>query len=105
MQTIKQFFSRIQLVHRSSSNATKIVVAAAIVLCMGTLIALRLAMTDLENRTEDLRKKASDLEYKNQELQDKIDGLGSVQSIVDIAEDELGLVQPGSVIFETEPTN
>ena len=103
MADIREFLSRIRLTYRRTSNVTKIVVAVTIVLCMGTLITLRLSMTALENRTEDLRQKAGQLEEANQELENKIAELGSDKSTVEIAEEELGLVQPGAVVIETEP--
>ena len=36
-------------------------------------------------------------------LEQKIDELGTTKSVVEIAEEELGLVQPGAVVIETEP--
>ena len=98
----KNIFSRIRFTYRRSSNATKEVVILTLVLCMGALAALRLSMNDLENRTEDLRDRAAILEEENSELEEDISQLGSVQSVVEIAEEELGLVQPGTVIFRPE---
>ena len=43
------------------------------------------------------------LESANEELTEKIDELGSVKSVVEIAEEELGLVQPNAVVIQTEP--
>jgi cell division protein FtsB len=103
MAKIREFLSRIRFVYRRTSNVTKIVVAVTIVVCMATLITLRLSMTALENRTEDMRQKAGQLEAANQELEDKISELGSDKSTVEIAENELDLVQPGAVVMETEP--
>lgn len=103
MAEIKEFLSRIRLVYRRTSNLTKIAIALAIVLCMGTLFALRLSTTALQEQTEDLRQKAGMLEESNRELEQKITELGSSKSTVEIAEEELGLVQPGAVIIETEP--
>ena len=103
MAQIKEFISRIRLVYRRTSNLTKIAVALAIVLCMGTLIALATSSTALLERTEDLRQKAGMLEEENRELEQKIDELGTTKNIVEIAEEELGLVQPGAVVIETEP--
>ena len=102
MAKIKEFFSRIQITYRRIGNGDKIMVIVAIVLCMGALITLRLSMNDLKNRTEDLRQTAAELEEANVDLREDIDQLGSMQSIVEIAEDELDLVQPGTVIFKPE---
>lgn len=103
MEQLREFFSRIRLTYRRTSNLTKIAVIVAIVVCMTTLLALRYSMTTLENRTEDLREKAGLLEAENQALTDKIADLGSVKSTVQIAEEELDLVQPNAVVIKTEP--
>lgn len=103
MADIKEFFSRIRFVYRRTSNFTKLVVTVAILLCISTLIALRLSTVSLQERLEDLRHQAGQLENANEELSEKIDELGSVKSVVEIAEEELGLVQPGAVAIETEP--
>ena len=47
--------------------------------------------------------KAGMLEEKNGELEQKIDELGSVKSVVEIAEEELDLVQPNAVAIQGEP--
>ena len=103
MAKLKEYLSRIRFVYRRTSNITKVIVIVAIVLCMTTLIALRFSMTALENRTEDLRRRAGMLEEANSALEQKIDELGSVKSTVEIAEEELGLVQPSAVVIQTEP--
>ena len=103
MATIKEFLSRIRLTYRRTNNVTKIAVAAAIVACMVTLIALGVSIQTLKNRTEDLRQKAGVLEESNRELTERIENLGSDKSAVEIAEEELGLVQPGAVVIQTEP--
>ena len=103
MADIKEFFSRIRFVYRRTSNFTKLVVTVAILLCISTLIALLLSTVSLQERLEDLRHQAGQLENANEELSEKIDELGSVKSVVEIAEEELGLVQPGAVAIETEP--
>lgn len=100
MAQLEKIFSRIQLVYRRSQTATKVMVILALVLAMGSLITLRLTMNDLQNKTENLRSEAAALEYENSELEADIAQLGSVQSVVEIAEEELGLVQPGTIIFQ-----
>ncbi len=103
MDEIKEFFSRIKLVRMRTPNLVKVVLTIVIVLCMVALISLRIFVTDLNNRTQELRDDAAALDNANSELEEKIDQIGSVQSVIDIAQEELGLVAPGTVIFETGP--
>ena len=103
MAKIKEFLSRIRLTYRRTNNVTKIAVTAAIVACMVTLTVLGVSIRTLKNRTEDLRQKAAVLEEENRKLNEKISELGSDKSAVEIAEEELGLVQPGAVVIQTEP--
>ena len=103
MANIKVILSRIRLTYRRTNNVTKIAVAAAIVACMATLTVLGVSIRTLQNRTEDLRQKAGVLEDVNRELNEKISELGTDKSAVEIAEEELGMVQPGAVVIQTEP--
>lgn len=102
MAEFKKIFSRIQLVKRSSGKLTVIMIVIAIVLSMGALTALYLSKTALENRTADLRDKAAHLEAENAELEEDINQVDSVQGLVEIAEEELGLVQPDTIFFKPE---
>ena len=96
----KNPFRNIKLVFRPASPALKIVVIILIVCSMAALIALTWVRTSILNRTEDLREEAAGLEYENAELEDKIADYGSVDSIMDIAQEELGLVDPNTVIID-----
>ena len=100
MAELKKILSRIQLVKRPSGKLTVIVIVIAIVLSMSALTALHLSMNGLKNRTDDLRDKAAALEAENAELLDDIKQVDSVQGLVEIAEEELGLVQPDTVFFK-----
>ena len=102
MAKIKEKLKLIKLRLRSSPRSTKIMLIVAILFAMTALIMLRMAITDLDNRTEDLRKKAAAMEQENKDLQENIGILGSVQSIIQIARDELGLVDPNTVILGPE---
>ena len=102
MAKIKDKLKLIKLRLRPSPRSTKIMLIVAILFAMIALIALRMAITDLNNREEDLRQKAAALEQDNQDLQENIGILGSVQSIIQIARDELGLVDPDTVILGPE---
>ena len=100
MANIREYFSRIKLVYRRSRNLTKIVVMAAIVLCTAALITLSVSTAALRSRTEAMRTKALGLEQANIALEERIQDLGSVQSVAQIAKEELGLVDPNTVIFK-----
>ena len=102
MAKIKEKLKLIKLRLRPSPRSTKIMLIVAILFAMIALIALRMAITDLNNREEDLRQKAAALEQDNKDLQENIGILGSVQSIIQIARDELGLVDPDTVILDPE---
>lgn len=94
--------SRFQILIRRSSPVTKIVAAVAIVLSIMALVALRWAQNDIQARTQQMKSEAAQLEAENEQLQDKIDRLGSVGSVQEIAQEDLGMVDPDSVIIETD---
>ena len=102
MAKIKEKLKLIKLRLRPSPRSTKIMLIVAILFAMTALIALRMVVTDLDNRAEDLRNKAAALEQDNKDLQENIGILGSVQSIIQIARDELGLVDPNTVVLSPE---
>ena len=94
--------SRFQVEYRRSSPAVKIVVIVSIVFSILAVMAVSWARVSVENRTEELRAEAARLEHENQDLQYRIEILGSVESVRQIAEEELGLVDPGAIMIETE---
>ena len=102
MAKIREKLKLIKLRLRPSSRPAKIMLIVAILLAMVALITLRLAIHNLDNRTADLRDKAAALEQENRDLRENIGILGSVQSVIQIAMDELGLVDPDTVILEPE---
>lgn len=94
--------SRIRLVYRRSRLLTKAVVLAAIVLSTAALLTLRFAIQDAREQTEAYRVQAAELEQENDCLEQYIEELGSVQSVERIARQELGLVDPDTVVFIPE---
>lgn len=95
-------FSHIRLVIRRSSVLTKIVVLAAVVLSIAALLALRSAILDTRAETEALRSQAITLEQENSELTQDLKDLESVDGVLRIAQEELGLVDPDTIIFKPE---
>lgn len=102
MAEIKDFLKRIKLVRRPSSTASKVVLTITIVLCMAALGTLGLAVNRIENQTRELKAKAAAMEQQNKTMVDRIENADSVQGVQDIAEAELDLVDPNTVIYQPE---
>jgi len=92
--------SAVTLKYRRSSTLTKIVVLTAIVLSIAALGTLRLVHIGIQNEIQDLKKEAADFEHANSELDQKIQDPDSVQSVKDIAKEELGLVDPDTILID-----
>ena len=89
----------VKIVVRPSTPLLKIIIIVFILFSMAALLALSFVRSSILSRTEDLRAEAADLVYENQDLQDKVNDLGSVQSVQDIAEGELGYINPDTVLI------
>ena len=100
MENFRLFLSRFQLQYRRTPTLHKVVVAAAIVLSSVTLISLRLGHWESKAKLSELQHRAAVLEQQNQELREDIGRLGTTDSIRDIAQEELGLVDPDTIIIE-----
>ena len=87
---------------RPASNILKIILILLILFSIVALVALRWVHTGILNQIDELKDEASGLEYANEVLEQKTEDLGSVQSIQDIAREELGLVDPDTVIIDPE---
>jgi len=87
---------------RPASNILKIILILLILFSVVALIALRWVHNGILNQIDELKEEASGLEYANEMLDQKTEELGSVQSIQDIAKEELGLVDPNTVIIDPE---
>lgn len=100
MEKIRSILSRFQLQYRRTPTLNKVVVAAAIVLSSVTLVSLRLTQWEAEARAADLRQQIAATEQRNKELRQDIDDLGTTDSVRKIAREELGLVDPDTIIIE-----
>ncbi len=87
---------------RPTSNILKIILILLILTSIVALIALRWVHAGILTEIADLKEEASGLEYANEELEKKTEELGSVQSIQDIAQEELGLVDPDTILIDPE---
>jgi cell division protein FtsL len=87
---------------RPASNILKIILILLILFSIVALIALRWVHNGILTQIDELKDEASGLEYANEVLDKKTEELGSVQSIQDIAKEELGLVDPDTTIIDLE---
>lgn len=98
MQTQPPLWKRIRLVYRRGSTLAKVVILSAIVLSTAALLTLQSTIQSTQAQAEDMRSQAAKLEQENDRLQQDISELGSLDSMENIAQDELGLVDPDTVI-------
>ena len=87
---------------RPASNILKIILILLILFSIVALIALRWVHNGILTQIDDLKQEASGLEHANDVLDQKTEDLGSVQSIQDIAKEELGLIDPDTIIIEID---
>ena len=87
---------------RPASNILKIILILLILFSIVALVALRWVHNGILSQIDELKDEASGLEYANQVLEQKTGELGSVQSIQDIAKEELGLVDPDTILIDPE---
>ena len=98
----KNPLSKFKLVYRRSNPLVKILASAAIVFSMLAIMTLVWVRAGVENKTAQLRNEAAHLEQSNAALEAKIAVLGSVQGVRQIAEEELGLVSPGTIFIDVK---
>ena len=87
---------------RSAPVKLKAVLIVLIVLSTAALVALRWVHSGIQAETQRKTEQAAAMEGENADLQEKIDNIGSVQSIRQIAQDELGLADPDTVLIHPE---
>ena len=87
---------------RSAPVKLKAVLIVLIVLSTAALVALRWVHSGIQAETQRKTEQAAAMEGENADLQEKIDSIGSVQSIRQIAQDELGLADPDTILIHPE---
>ena len=102
MRELLKKLRRVKFVFCRSHPMTKVVALCTVVLSMLALLGLQGAITGSRANAAALMEEADRLEQENKHLVQYIDELGTVQGIERIAEDELGLVDPDTVIIEPQ---
>ena len=93
---------KVKVHYRPAPTALKIVVCLFILFSMAALAALGWVHIGIQKQTQKLTQEAAQAENQRDELQEKIESLDSVESVRDIAQEELGLVDPNTIIINPE---
>ncbi len=93
---------KVKILRRRSRLLTKVAILLCVVLSMATLTLLLLGIQSARDKTEALKAEAAGLEHENSRLELYIQELGTIRGIIRIAQEELGLIEPGTVIIDTD---
>ena len=102
MSKLQEFFASHRLVYQPTSPLLKAAVTVAIALCTVTLVVLRLSQWDKEKELALLTQQAAALAQENVELTERIEMLGTAESYRQLAAELLGLVDPETIVIESE---
>lgn len=88
---------------RRTVPALKIALILLILFSTAALVALRWVHNGIREQTDKLRSEAAAVAFANEQLVEKTANLDSIQSVQDIAKEELGLVDPRTVVIDPQP--
>ena len=92
-------FQGVKVVVRPGPRKLKIILILLILASLITLASLGVVLHTIESRTQAALDQAAELEHENAELADKTEKVDSSSVIKDIAQEELGLVDPDTIII------
>lgn len=102
----KPLLGKIRIVFRRSTPLTKILILVPLVICIAVALFLHFHLTNVNAQTDAMRHQAARLEQENQQLQQILNGLDTVEGAQKIAEKELGMVDPDTILLTpTDSTN
>ena len=99
MGVILENLRKIKFMPRRGSLLGKAVLLSVVVFSTATMLVMGSAVAQSRQRAEDLRQSALALEQEQQDLQNRINDLGTDEAVRQIAQEELGLVDPDTVII------
>ena len=96
----KNPFRNIRFIVQPSPRKLKIMFIVLILSCAAALAMLGIVHNQIRQQTQSVLDQAAALEQENAELIEKKENLGSSSSIMDIAREELDMVDPDTIIIE-----
>ena len=92
----------VRIVFRRSSLAARVIILAALAVCIALLVTLGVMTVQAREKAQALKDQAAALEQQNAALEQHIDDLNTLEGIENIAKEELGLVDPDTIIFDPQ---
>lgn len=91
---------RYRVVFSQSSPLLKILVVLLLTFSLVALAALTWVKLSVEKQTEALREESVAVSGENQKLENRLADMESDDTVKEIAKEELGLAEPGTVIIQ-----
>ncbi len=91
-----------RVVFRKTSPLMKTLILVMVLLCTVALVTLHAINEQNRSQYEAMRQQAAALEENNQTMMQQIDEIGSLESVIRIAMEKLGLVLPDTTLFDTD---
>lgn len=102
MEEQKLQIGKVQVILRHSSPVLKAVVIVLIVFSMAALGALMWVQAGLQSQVRSMTAEAAAILNENEKLSRRLETPGDVKTIREIAEEELDLVTPDTVLIELQ---
>lgn len=102
MEERKLQIGKVQVILRHSSPVLKAVVIVLIVFSMAALGALMWVQAGLQSQVRSMTAEAAVIVSENEKLSNRLENPGDVKTIREIAEEELDLVTPDTVLIELQ---
>ena len=102
MEEKKDPQKKVKIVVRPSPPALKIVLIVLIVLSMAALMTLRLVHNNIQKEIENVKSEISAVEHDNDVLDQRLEDPDSLENVLDIAKEELGLVDPDTILIDPQ---
>ncbi len=102
MEERKLQIGKVQVILRHSSPVLKAVVIVLIVFSMAALGALMWVQAGLQSQVRSMTAESTAILDENEKLSHRLETPGDVKTIREIAEEELDLVTPDTVLIELQ---
>lgn len=102
MKEKKNPLKNVKVIVRPSPRMLKILLILVIVSSMAALLTLRMVHNGLQLQIQEMKAEAAALEYENAQLDERLEDPGSVENVINIAREELGMVDPDTVLFDPQ---